>query len=178
MDRSTKEATVGMLHEKMSKAVFVAALEFGKVDSNTTIELRKAMRAGKVEYRVVKNTLALRAAKGTGVEQMSAYFAGPVAVAIGFGDVVAPAKVLMAFVKKAPQALKVKAAVAEGRLLDAAGVEALSRMPGLPETRAQILAMIKTPAATLVRMIAAPGSSLARVVKAHADKAGEGQKAA
>lgn len=177
MDRSTKEATVGMLHDKMAKATFVAALEFNKLDSNTTMDLRKAMRAGKVEYRVVKNTLALRAAQGTSVEKLAAHFAGPVAIAIGQGDVVAPAKALMDFVKKAPAALKVKGAVAEGALLDAAGVEALSKMPGLPGTRAQILAMINTPAATLVRLINTPGSSLARVLKAHADKAGE-QKAA
>lgn len=177
MNRSEKEAAVSELHEKMAKASFVAAVEFEKLDANTTIELRRAMRAGQVDYKVVKNTLALRAAKGTAVEKIAEHFQGQVAVAIGYGDIVAPAKVIAEFFKKAPEKLRVKGAVAEGTALDAAGVEQLSKMPGLPELRAQMLAMINTPASMLVRLLNTPGGQLARVLQANVDK-NEGEKAA
>jgi large subunit ribosomal protein L10 len=68
------------------------------------------------------------------------------------------------------ETIKVKSAVVEGRRIDANGVKALAKMPGLPELRAQILGMLNQPAGKLVRTIAAPGSQLARVMQAHADK--------
>ncbi len=57
----------------------------------------------------------------------------------------------------------------EGKKIDAKGVQALAKMPGLPELRAKILGMINQPAGKLVRTIAAPGSQLARVLKARVD---------
>lgn len=178
MNRSEKQAEIDGLHEKMARATFVATIAHDKLDANTAIELRRAMRAGKVDYKVVKNTLALRAAKGTEVEKLNASFAGPVAVAMGYDDVIVAAKTVVEFLKKSPEKLKVKSGVAAGQTLDAKGVEALSKMPGLPETRAQLLAMFNTPATTLVRLLNTPGGQLARVLKAHADKQGDGQQAA
>jgi large subunit ribosomal protein L10 len=179
LKKSEKAATIESLHEKMGKATFVAAVSYGKLDANMEIELRKAMRNAKIDYKVVKNTLALRAAKGTVVENLSAHFAGPVAVAIGYGDVVANAKSVTEALKKAPgEILKIRGAVAEGSTLDAKGVEALSKMPGLKESRSMLLGMLLQPATRIVQIINAPGSSLARVIQAHADKADEGAKAA
>ncbi len=176
MNRTEKESTVQALHEKLAKATFVAAVTFTKLDANTAIELRRAMRAAKVEYRVVKNTLAKKAAQGTAAEKLDAQFEGPVAVAIGYGDMIQAAKSLTEFFKKAPEGtLKIKAAVAENAAIDAKGVEALAKMPGLPETRATLLALLNTPATTLVRLLSAPAGQLARVVQAHSE---EEQKAA
>jgi large subunit ribosomal protein L10 len=90
-------------------------------------------------------------------------------VVLSYDDVVAPAKILSAFIKDM-ETIKVRSAVVEGRKVDAAGVKALASMPGLPELRAQILGMLTQPAGKLVRTIAAPGSQLARVIQAYADK--------
>jgi large subunit ribosomal protein L10 len=122
-----------------------------------------------VEYKVLKNTLAKRAAKGTPLEVISGDFTGPVAVVLSYDDVIAPAKILSAFIKDM-ETIKVRSAVVEGRKVDAAGVKALASLPGLPELRAQILGMLTQPAGKLVRTIAAPGSQLARVIQAYADK--------
>lgn len=125
MNRTEKETTVQALHEKLAKATFVAAVSFTKLDANTAIELRKAMRAAKVDYKVVKNTLAKKAAKGTPAEKLDAQFEGPVAVAIGYDDMIVSAKSITEFFKKAPEGtLKIKAAVADNAALDAAGVAA------------------------------------------------------
>lgn len=173
MDKSEKQVSVNALHDKMAKATFAAAVSFNKLDAFTAIELRRTMRAAKVDYKVVKNTLALLAAKGTAVEKLSPYFEGPVAIVLGYGDVVATAKTISDFFKKSSEKLKVKGAIVEGAPVDAKGVEALAKLPGLPELRATLLAMINTPATTLVRLIGTPGGQLARVINAHAEASGE-----
>ena len=65
----------------------------------TVTNLRKKFRQGGVEYRVLKNTLAKRAAKGTSIETISESFTGPIGLVLGYGDVVAPAKILQEFLK-------------------------------------------------------------------------------
>jgi len=178
MNKSEKEAAVSALHEKMAKATFAAAVSFSKLDANTAIELRKNLRNAKIDYKVVKNTLALRAAKGTAIEKLGLHFKGPVAVALGYGDVVADAKAVTEALKKSPEIVKIKGAVVEGNALDAKGVEALSKMPNLNESRAMLLGMLMQPATKIAQIINAPGAALARVLQAHIDKAGGGEKAA
>jgi len=167
--KSEKEELIKELNEKFARAQTAIVAEFSKLNVETVTKLRKKFRDGKVDYKVLKNTLAKRAAKGTPVEVIAEDFVGPVAIAISYDDVVAPAKILSDFIKDM-ETIKVKSAVVEGKRIDANGVKALAKMPGLPELRAQILGMLNQPAGKLVRTIAAPGSQLARVMQAHADK--------
>jgi large subunit ribosomal protein L10 len=168
MLKSEKEAVIKELNEKFARAKSAIVAEFSKVDVETVTKLRKKFRDAGVEYKVLKNTLAKRAAKGTSVEVVSEDFTGPVAIALGYGDVVAPAKVLSEFIKDM-ETIKVRSAVVDGKKIDAKGVQALAKMPGLPELRAKILGMLTQPAGKLVRTIAAPGAQLARVIKARED---------
>jgi large subunit ribosomal protein L10 len=163
--KSEKEALIKELNDKFKRAQSAIVAEFSKLDVGTVTRLRKKFRDGGVEYRVLKNTLAKRAAKGTSLEVVSEDFTGPVAVALSYGDVVAPAKILTEFAKDL-ETIKVRSGVVQGKKIDAAGVKALAKMPGLPELRAKILGMLNQPAGKLVRTIAAPGSQLARVLKA------------
>lgn len=169
MQRSEKEDLVKELNEKFSRVRTAIAVEFGKLNVSTVTNLRKKLRAGGVEYKVLKNTLAKRAAKGTPVEVIADQFEGQLALCLGYDDVVAPAKILTDFIKDL-ETIKVKTAVVEGKSVDAKGVAALAKMPGLPELRATLLGMINQPASKLVRTLAAPGQQLAMVVKAHSEK--------
>ena len=165
MLKSEKEAVIKDLKEKFSKAQAAILVEFNKLDVETVTKLRKKFRDGGVEYKVLKNTLAKRAAKGTSLELISEEFVGPVALAISYGDVVAPAKILTDFIKDL-ETIKVRAGVVQGKKVSANEVKALAKMPGLPELRAKLLGMLNQPAGKLVRTIAAPGSQLARILKA------------
>jgi large subunit ribosomal protein L10 len=167
--KSEKEELIKELSEKFARTKTAVVAEFSKVDVETVTKLRAKLRDGKVEYKVLKNTLAKRAAKGTSVEAIAEDFTGPIALAISYDDVVAPAKILSEFIKDM-ETIKIRSAVVEGRRVDANGVKALAKMPGLPELRAQLLGMLTQPAGKLVRTIAAPGSQLARVIQANADK--------
>lgn len=173
MNRSQKEALVEGLRDKMSRASFTAAISFEKLDAQTAIDLRKVMRDNNIDYKVVKNTLALIAAEGTAVEQIKEEFSGPVALAFAYDDVVSPAKVISEFFKTADKKLSIKRAVVEGSVVSAEQVDALAKMPGLPELRATLLALVNTPATTLARLINTPATQVARVVQAHVDAQNE-----
>jgi large subunit ribosomal protein L10 len=165
MNRTEKEGVVGALHAKMAKARVAILAEPRGLDVETVTVLRKKLRDQKVEYRVVKNTLAARAAKGTPVEVVADKFVGPTALVMSYDDVVAPAKLLVEFMKDRED-LAIRWAVVEGKLLDAKGVQALARMPGLNELRAQVMGLIAQPATKLARLIGTPAQQLARVLGA------------
>jgi large subunit ribosomal protein L10 len=167
--KSEKEEVIKELTEKFQRAQTAIVAEFSKLDVETVTKLRRKFRESKVEYKVIKNTLARRAAKGTSLEVISDDFTGPVALAISYDDVIAPAKILTEFIKDL-ETIKIRSGVVQGRKVDVAGVKALAKMPGLTELRGQLLGMLTQPAAQLVRMLNAPGSQLARVLQAHSEK--------
>jgi large subunit ribosomal protein L10 len=172
MQRSEKEALITELHAKFATVKTAVVAEFSKLPVDQVTKLRKKFRDGGVEYKVLKNTLAKRAAKGTPVEAIAEDFKGPVALAMSSTDQIAPAKILTDFIKDL-ETIKVRSAVVDGKRIDAAGVTALAKMPGLPELRAKLLGMFNQPAGKLVRTIAAPGSQLARVLAARNEAQGK-----
>jgi large subunit ribosomal protein L10 len=167
--KSEKEELIKELNEKFARAETAIVAEFSKLNVETVTRLRRKFREGKVDYKVLKNTLAKRAAKGTPVEVIADDFVGPVAVAISYDDVVAPAKILAEFIKDL-ETVKIRSGVVQGRRIDAEGVKALAKMPGLPELRSQLLGLFNQPASMLARIIGTPGSQLARVVQANVDQ--------
>jgi len=169
LNRTEKEAVIGELHAKMAKARAAIVAEPRGLDVATVTALRKKLREAKVEYRVVKNTLAARAAKGTPVEVVADKFVGPTALIMSYDDVVAPAKLLTEFMKDREN-FAIRGAVVEGALVDAKGVAALAKLPGINELRAQILGMLAQPATKLARIIGTPAQQLARVLGARKEQ--------
>jgi large subunit ribosomal protein L10 len=169
LNRTEKEEVVAKLHEKMARAKTAILAEPKGLDVATVTELRRKCREAKVEYRVVKNTLAIRAAKGTAVEKLAGKFKGTTAIVMSYADVVIPAKILAEFAKNRED-FAIRTAVVEGQVFDAAGIAALAKMPGLNELRSSIVGMLGQPAAKLARVLATPGQQLARVLKARQEQ--------
>lgn len=172
MNRTEKEQIIGQLHELMGKAKAAILAEPRGLDVATVTDLRKKFREAKVDYRIVKNTLAQRAAKGTSVEAITDKFVGPTALIMSYGDVVAPAKILVDFAKDKDK-LGIRTAVIEGKVIDAQGIQALAKMPGIQELRGKIASAIAQPAIKLARMIGTPGQQLAQVLNARKDQLGK-----
>jgi large subunit ribosomal protein L10 len=172
LNRTEKEEVIGQLHEKMAKAKAAILAEPKGLDVATVTDLRKKFRDAKVDYKIVKNTLAQRAAKGTPVEPLVEKFVGPTALIMSYDDVVAPAKILVDFAKDREN-FAIRSAVIEGKVIDVNGVKALAKMPGLQELRGTIAMMIAQPATKLARMIGTPGQQLAQVMNARKDQLGK-----
>jgi large subunit ribosomal protein L10 len=171
LKKSEKEQVISELHEKLAKAKVAIVTAPKNIDVATVTELRKKFRAQKVEYKVIKNTLAKRAAKGTESELLADLMEGPTALVLGYEDPVSPAKVLQEFVEKTKaEKLSIKGAVLDGKKMDAKGVEALSKLPGLPELRSMMLGMMMRPAQQLVSVMTQPAAGLARVLEAKSKK--------
>ena len=169
MNRTEKEQVIGELHEKMARAKAAIVAEPKGLTVQVVTGLRKKLRDAKIDYRIVKNTLAARAAKGTPVEPLAEQFRGPTAIVMSYDDVVAPAKLLAEFMKDR-ESFVIRTAVVEGKVVDAKAIQALAKLPGLQELRAQIASMIAQPATRLVRMIGTPGQQLARVLGARKEQ--------
>lgn len=169
MNRTEKEQVIGELHEKMTRVKAAIVAEPKGITVAVITEFRKKLREAKVEYRVVKNTLAARAAKGTTLEQLAETFVGPTALVMSYEDVVAPAKLVVDFMKDR-ESFRIRTAVIDGKITDVQGVQALAKLPGLQELRGQIAAMIAQPATRLARLIGTPGQQLARAIGARREQ--------
>jgi len=126
-------------------------------------ELRKALRSSGAKYRVVKNTLAARASKGTKVEQILKDLSGVTSIAYTQGDPVALAKALSKYAKDNPE-FTFKAGVVEGRVISIKEIESLATMPSKEEIYSKLLFLLKSPSQRLVTTMNAVGRNLAVVV--------------
>ena len=116
--------------------------------------LRSALRKCDSRLLVVKNTFLAKVAKEKGWdESVNAMFAGPTAVVTGHGEPTAVAKAIMEFVKNSGGKASVKGADYDGKIVDAAMVDALSKVPGKDQLRATLLMLLKEPATRLARVL-------------------------
>jgi large subunit ribosomal protein L10 len=170
MNRTEKQQLIEGLHGEFGASPHAILVDFRGLSVPAVTEFRRRVRKTGSRYRVVKNTLALRAIKDTPLEGLAAKFERTTGIAYTGTDPVTLAKVLVDFAKEHPQ-LVVKGGVVSGsQMLDAEGVKALSAMPSLTELRARFLSLLQTPASRLVRLLATPAQQMARVLKAHQER--------
>lgn len=136
---------------------------YNKLTVAQDFELRKAVRGAGAKYRVVKNTLAERAAKGTKVESGLKDLAGVTSIAYTSGDPVALAKALSKYVKDNPE-LSFKAGVVDGQSVSVKDIDALASLPSKEEIYAKLLMLMNAPGTQLAQVINAVGRNVAVVL--------------
>ena len=152
MKLDKKKTIVEELHEKFTKSKVVIVTDYKGLNVAEINDLRGKLDEADIEYKVVKNTLLIRASEGTDVALVADSFTGPSAVALSYDDPVGPAKVLSAFADE-NKALEIKVGVLDGNVLDISAIKALSALPSRDVLLAQVLStMVGVPTA-LVRAL-------------------------
>ena len=147
-----KEAKVNEVTEKFQKAQAAILTSYIGITVEDDTELRKNMRENGVEYKVIKNSIALRAARNAGYGDIEQYLVGPVAIAFGYDDPTAPARVLADFAQNHKK-IELKAGVVQGSVFNTAQVIELSKVPPKEVLIAKLLGSFKAPLSNLVYLL-------------------------
>lgn len=168
MKRQDKEILVEELRAELAQAPSVVVASSLGMSANTVNQMRMDLRKHGVTFRVLKNTLSKRAMEGTDMEVLFPYLKGFTALAYHTEDAVATAKAL-AKANETHKQLELRAGYLNGTLLDSAGVEALSKMPGKDELRASLLGTLNGVGGSFVRVLAAGPQSMLTLLSARKD---------
>ena len=161
--KAKKKEQVEKLNADLKNVSSMVVASYSKLTVAQDYELRKTLRGAGAKYKVVKNTLAQLAAKGTKVEEALKGLSGVTSIAYTSGDPVAMAKALSKYAKDTPE-FTFKIGVVEGRVISIQEIESLASMPSKGELMSKLLFLINAPARRLVTVMNAVGRNLAVVV--------------
>src|ERR1700751_4648667 len=167
--KAKKIEQVDELSGELKNVSNVIVATYSKLTVEKDYELRKALRTTGAKYRVVKNTLAARASKGTKVEEALQGLKGVTSIAYTEGDPVVLAKALSKYAKDNPE-FTFKVGVVEGRVISINEIQALATMPSKEEIYSKLLFLINAPAQRLVTVMNAVGKDLAVVINQGVEK--------
>lgn len=150
--REEKEAKIQEIKEKIEKSQAVIFADYRGLTVEEDTELRRKFREAKVEYKVLKNTLAEIAAKEAGYTGVDKFLAGPTSFAFGYEDPTAPARIINDFAK-ASKKLDFKGGIVQGQVFDADRVKELAAIPPKEVLIAKLLGSIKSPLSNFAYLV-------------------------
>jgi len=168
--KEQKAEQVEVLTEKLRKAKVALLTDYRGLTVTQLQELRGKLRTGDVEYRVVKNTLARRAAEAAGVPALQSELEGPIAIAFGYDDLSMPSKLINEFVRSTRLKLDVKGGLVEGRVFTPDQVKQLADLPSRETLIAQLMGTLQSPVGQLVGLMQTPVQQLVGVLDAYKTK--------
>jgi large subunit ribosomal protein L10 len=161
--KAKKTEQVEKLSKDLQDVSNIVVATYTKMTVAQDYELRKTLRGAGAKYKVVKNTLAEKAAKGTKVEGALKELSGVTSIAYTTGDPVAMAKALTKYAKDTPE-FTFKIGVVEGKVINLKEIEALASMPSKEELYSKLLFLINAPAQRLATVMNAVPRDLAVVI--------------
>jgi large subunit ribosomal protein L10 len=149
-----KSAIVSEIKERFDKAESAVAVDYIGLTVEQTTDMRAKLREANVDYRIYKNTLIKRAIDGTDYEKLSGALEGPTALAFGYEDATAPARIINSAIKEYGK-MAFKIGVVSGETYDADSLVKLAGIPSRDVLLAKLLGSIKAPVGAFARVLAA-----------------------
>jgi large subunit ribosomal protein L10 len=168
MSRRIKDMLIADITGRIGDARDMLVVDCSAMDAVTANQWRTGIAGANISALTVKNSIARNALARMGVEGLDEILTGPSTLIWGGDDVVGLSKEITKWSKRV-NGLKIKGATIEGRTLDAADVNALSKSPGRLELIGQIAGLILSPAGQLAGALKGPGGKLAGALKSIAD---------
>src|SRR6266704_7159940 len=168
--KEQKAEQVELLTDKLKKAKVAVLTDYRGLTVSQIQELRGKLRTGDVEFRVVKNTIARRAAEAAGVPALQKELEGPVAIAFGYDDLAMPSKLINEFVRSTRLKVDVKGGLVEGRVFSPGQVRQLADLPSREVLLAQLLGTLQSPVGQLLAIMQTPLQQLLGVLEAYKSK--------
>ncbi|MFC1992778.1 50S ribosomal protein L10 [Chloroflexota bacterium] len=166
MPREQKTALIDSLQEVFSKCSIGILTDYRGLSTSEITDLRHRLRESKIEYKVVKNTLARFAAERAGKEELASLFEGPIAIAFGYEDIVEPAKALADYVRTSKISIDIKGGFSGDRLLTSTDITTLSTLPTREVLLAKIIGGMQSPIYALVNCLTNPMRGVVGVLQA------------
>lgn len=154
MARPEKESQVQSIRDRLKVVAAAILTDFRGLNVGEIARLRGKLREAGVEYKVVKNTLLERAAQSLGISGLEPYLQGPTAVAFSREDPIAPAKILVEYIRQMKK-LELKGGLVEGRVMTADQIRALADLPSKNQLLSMVLGNLKSPMAGVARVLVA-----------------------
>ena len=173
MEKAKKIEQSTELRQRIEDVGALVVVEFSGLTVAEAEDLRGRFREAGCSYKVYKNSVIKYAVDGTKHAPLGAILKGTSGLAYHEDDPGAPARIAKEFIKDHEDHFSIKGGVIDGELLDVGGVERLAAMPGPLELKAQLLALLNTPATQMVRVLNAPAQNLLNVLNAKKDKDAE-----
>ena len=172
MPTPKKESQVEDIKSRLSRSSIAIATGYQGMSASNMTDLRARMREQGIEYRVIKNTLALRAASELGNEGVERVLLGPTAMAFGYGEATDAAKGLNTYITTSRLPLVIHGAVMDGQVLSADQVVSLATLPPRDELLARLLGQMQAPIAGLATVLSAPLRGLVTVLQRASEQGG------
>lgn len=156
MPTQKKIDAVADLKERLEKATIIVSAEYRGLRVKEMQDLRRKLREGGLEVKVIKNTLLRRAADEAGEPDLVRIIEGPTALAISYGDVIEASKAVAAYAQGAPATFAVRGGYMDGSVLTANDLRDLVRIPPRPVLIAQFMGHMQSPLATFIGLLDSP----------------------
>jgi large subunit ribosomal protein L10 len=173
MHRSDKERVVAELTERLRSADTLIVTDYRGLTNVQLESLRDELIKHGARLSIVKNTLTRRAAEAAGADALLALLEGPSAIAFieADGDPVSVAKALSDTARES-RILEIRGGIMQGRSIDPAAVEELSKVPPLEVLRGQVIGAILAPLNQLVGLVNAPLRDFVGLIDARIEQLG------
>lgn len=153
MEKSTKASLVEEVQDKFKRANATFIAEYQGIKAQDMNEFRANLRKSSMDFKVIRNTLARRAVKGTPIESLMSELKGPTAIAFSYSDAAQAAKTLVQFSKEQPK-LRLKVGTLGNKVITAAEIQGLAQLPSREVLLAKMLGSMKAPMTGIAGVLA------------------------